>query len=181
MKQKSRFTVKLLSSRQTHASKKLLWTPILKNPNNNFTQPQTLFGEPRKLQPLPKTLSANAIECCSKETNHNMVYCPKCGTKNEDTATTCTNCGANLQTGTYQSRRWERRRAEQECFGLPHGGAIVGIAIGLIVLFWGIITLAQQSGLIAQNVEIWPFAIIIFGILVLVGALYSLSRRRPPS
>jgi len=110
-----------------------------------------------------------------------MVYCPKCGTKNEDTAITCTNCGANLQTGTYQSRRWERRRAEQECFGLPHGGAIVGIAIGLIVLFWGIITLAQQSGLIAQNVEIWPFAIIIFGILVLVGALYSLSRRRPPS
>jgi len=109
-----------------------------------------------------------------------MVYCTKCGTKNEDTAAVCTNCGASLQTGTYTSRKYERRRAEQECFGLPHGGAIVGIAIGVLIVFWGLTTLAQQSGWISQTVEVWPFALIILGILVIAGAIYGLSRRPPP-
>lgn len=111
--------------------------------------------------------------------NKNMVYCTKCGTKNEDTAVVCTNCGASLQTGTYVSRRYERRRAEQECFGLPHGGAIVGIAIGAIILIWGFSILAQQSGWIREQIEIWPFALIILGILIIAGAIYGLSRRRP--
>lgn len=106
-----------------------------------------------------------------------MVYCTKCGTKNEDTAVVCTNCGASLQTGTYVSRRYERRRAEQECFGLPHGGAIVGIFIGAIIILWGFITLAQQSGWIGQAVEIWPFALVILGILILAGAIYGISRK----
>jgi len=109
-----------------------------------------------------------------------MVYCTKCGTKNEDTAVVCVNCGASLETGTYVSRRYERRRAEEECFGLPHGGAIVGIAIGVIILLWGFIWLAQQSGLITRTVEVWPFAVIIFGILIVIGAIYGLSRRPPP-
>lgn len=106
-----------------------------------------------------------------------MVYCTKCGTKNEDTALVCVNCGATLQTGTTVSRRHERRRMEEECFGLPHGGAIVGIAIGVIILLWGIFTLAQQAGLITQAVDIWPLALIIFGILIVAGALYGLSRK----
>jgi hypothetical protein len=66
---------------------------------------------------------------------------------------------------------------EEECFGLPHGGAIVGIAIGVIILLWGIFTLAQQAGLITQAVDIWPLALIIFGILIVAGALYGLSRK----
>jgi len=106
-----------------------------------------------------------------------MVYCTKCGTKNEETAVVCVNCGASLQTGTTVSRRYERKRAEQECFGLPHGGAIVGIAIGIIIVFWGFIMFAQQTGLVTKQVELWPFVLIIFGILILVGAIYGLSRR----
>jgi uncharacterized membrane protein YvbJ len=108
-----------------------------------------------------------------------MVYCTKCGTKNEDTALVCVSCGASLQTGTYVSRRYERRRMEQECFGLPHGGAIVGIAIGVIILLWGLVWLGQQTGTIARTVEIWPIAAIIFGILIVIGAIYGLSRRPP--
>ena len=75
-----------------------------------------------------------------------MVYCPKCGTLNDDTAEFCVKCGASLRTGTYESRRYERRRAENECFGLPHGGAIVGLVIGIIVVLWGVFALAQQAG-----------------------------------
>jgi uncharacterized membrane protein YvbJ len=109
-----------------------------------------------------------------------MVYCPKCGTKNEDTAEFCVKCGANLQTGTPTSRRYERRRAEAECFGLPHGGAIVGVAIGLIVLLWGIFMLAQQTGLINQTLtfNFWYIIIIVIGILLIAGAVYRMTRQR---
>lgn len=107
-----------------------------------------------------------------------MVYCPKCGTKNEDTAEFCVSCGATLQTGTVASRRHERRKAEQECFGLPHGGAIVGIVVGAIILLWGGTMLAQQAGWIEQTPDFWYIIIIIIGILIVAGAIYKITRPR---
>jgi len=109
-----------------------------------------------------------------------MVYCTKCGTKNEDTALVCVNCGASLQTGTSVTRRYERRRVENECFGLPHGGAIAGIVIGAIILLWGAFTLAQEAGWITRAPEIWPFVIIIIGVLIILGALYRMGRAPSP-
>ena len=107
-----------------------------------------------------------------------MVYCPKCGTQNEDAADFCVKCGASLQTGTVASRRHERRKAEQECFGLPHGGAIAGIVIGAIILIWGISMLLQQTGLIAETISFWYIIIIVFGILIVAGAIYKITRSR---
>jgi len=120
-----------------------------------------------------------------------MVYCTKCGTKNPDDAQVCLQCGASLYAvgeGEQQKRvegecfgtrrRGEPyRRVEQECFGLPRGGAIVGTAIGLIILLAGLIWLLQQTKVISPDVEVWPFAIIIFGILIVAGALYGMRRR----
>jgi len=106
-----------------------------------------------------------------------MVYCTKCGAKNEDTAVVCVKCGANLQTGTVESRRYERKRAESECFGLPHGGAIAGIVIGVVILLWGFLQLAQQQGLITQTPEFWWLVIIIVGILMIAGGIYRTTRR----
>jgi hypothetical protein len=106
-----------------------------------------------------------------------MVYCSHCGTKNEDTALVCSNCGASLTTGTPASRRYERRRAENECFGLPHGGAIAGIVFGVIILLWGFFSLAKEVGWITGELQIGPIVIIIFGLLILLGALYRISRR----
>lgn len=105
-----------------------------------------------------------------------MVACPKCGTKNEEDAKYCAQCGANLETGAYPSRRYKRKR-EEECFGIPRGGTIVGLAIGVIIVLWGFIWLLQQVNVLPKTLEIGPFAAIIFGILILVGALYGLSRR----
>jgi len=105
-----------------------------------------------------------------------MVVCPKCGTKNEEDAKYCAQCGANLETGVYPSRRYKRKR-EEECFGIPRGGTIVGLAIGVIIILWGFIWLLQQVNVLPKTLEIGPFAAIIFGILILVGALYGLSRR----
>jgi hypothetical protein len=110
-----------------------------------------------------------------------MVYCPKCGTLNDDTAEFCVKCGASLRTGTYESRRYERRRTENECFGLPHGGAIVGLAIGIIIVLWGVLTLAQQAGLIASSLSpnLWIIVVIVIGVLLIAGGIYRMNRIRP--
>jgi len=97
-----------------------------------------------------------------------MVYCTKCGTKNEEDAAVCVKCGASLVA--YPPwRRARRPRPEEECFGLPHGGAIAGLVIGIIIILAGLSSLL--------HIEVWPFIIIIFGILIVLGALYRYSRR----
>jgi hypothetical protein len=101
-----------------------------------------------------------------------MVYCTKCGTKNEDDATVCVKCKQPL-VSSQPIKRYERRRREDECFGLPHGGAIVGLIIGGIIILWGVSALTD----IPFEDYFWPLIIIIFGILIVAGALYKYSRR----
>jgi len=103
-----------------------------------------------------------------------MVYCTKCGTSNPDNAEACSNCGAKLYS-TGESPHY--RRMENECIGLPHGGAIVGLAIGLIIVFAGIIWLLQQAGVISPSYNAWPLAAIVFGVLIIVAAIYAFRRR----
>jgi len=98
------------------------------------------------------------------------VYCQKCGTKNEDNADYCLKCGANLQTGTPVSQRHERKKAEQDCFGLPNGGAIAGIVFGIMILLLGL-TLWLDI-----DFPFWYIILIIFGILIVAGALYKITR-----
>ena len=114
-----------------------------------------------------------------------MVYCTKCGTKNEEDVKYCTKCGANL--GASREKKLERRaeewgeqfgkRAEEECFGLPHGGAIVGLIIGIIIIVVGLSSLAGID--IGESIGRygWPLIIIVFGILLVAGTLYKYSRR----
>ncbi|MGD8506444.1 MAG: zinc ribbon domain-containing protein [Candidatus Bathyarchaeota archaeon] len=121
-----------------------------------------------------------------------LAYCVKCGTKNEEDAKYCSKCGAPIEVSREKSfeRRAEEwgeefgRRAEEwgkqfekefkdECFGLPHGGALVGIIFGIIILILGFAWLA--------NINIWgylgPIAVIIVGILIIAGVTYGLTRR----
>ena len=115
-----------------------------------------------------------------------MVYCAKCGTKNGGDAKSCKKCGEKL----YPSRPREetkpkgdscfgpskrRERHEQECFRVPRLGAIFGITIGLLIILFGVgLILSRNYG---TAVEIWPLAVVIFGIMV-VAAVLSASRRR---
>jgi uncharacterized membrane protein YvbJ len=99
-----------------------------------------------------------------------MVYCTKCGTKNEDDAVVCVNCKEPL--GSNQTVRRERRRKENECFGLPHSGSIAGLVIGLIIILWGV------TAVLGIEFELWAFIVIIFGTLMVAGALYTISRKR---
>jgi uncharacterized membrane protein YvbJ len=109
-----------------------------------------------------------------------MVYCSKCGTQNPDNATVCSNCGAPLYTVGQKypgSEREHYRRVEGECFGLPNGGMIASLVFGVIIILVGLGLFLQTT--YGINVNIWPLILVIFGVLMLVGALYG--RRRQSS
>jgi uncharacterized membrane protein YvbJ len=113
-----------------------------------------------------------------------MVYCSKCGTQNSDTNNVCSNCGSPLYTVGQRypgSDREHYRRMENECFGLPNGGMIVGIVIGVIVILVGLSLFLQTTTNI--RIDLWPFILIIFGVLLLTGAIYRQRRysQRPPN
>jgi len=111
-----------------------------------------------------------------------MVYCTKCGTKNADDAAICVNCGASLGLTRREYPSGSpcfgprERRAQDECFGLPYGGAIVSVIIGIFLVIVGLAIYYK----IDIGSLIGPFVIIIIGILVIVGTLYGYrySRRR---
>jgi hypothetical protein len=69
----------------------------------------------------------------------NMVYCSKCGTKNEDDAEFCKKCGDSL---TVIKKRSDER-CEEECAGGKHGTpifwGILIILIGLLIIFEGVL------------------------------------------
>lgn len=119
-----------------------------------------------------------------------MVYCTECGTKNEDSRKSCSKCGANLEGSPEKSferraedwgeqfgRRAEKwgedfgKRTEEQCFGLPHGGAIIGLIIGTIIILLGVFWIA---GIVWE--QFWPLVIVIFGVLIIAGAVYKLIR-----
>jgi hypothetical protein len=123
-----------------------------------------------------------------------VVYCIKCGAENNDDSHYCSKCGAafapkNLETrvedfgqraeewGEEIGRRAESwgkhtgKRMEKECFGLPHGGTIIGIIFGLFIIIVGL-------GMIYDwNLNIGAYVIIIIGVLIAVSAVYNLARR----
>lgn len=110
-----------------------------------------------------------------------MVYCSKCGAKNEDDAEVCVSCGASLYAPKRVAKRRgnecfgpkEEKRFEEECFGLPYGGAMAGIIFGIIILVFGFAWLT--------GIEVWqyigPVMVILIGMLIIAGVAYGLSRR----
>lgn len=107
-----------------------------------------------------------------------MVTCPKCGAKNPDEARFCVSCGGALFSMEGERKRGgtcfgqPEKRVEDECFGLPHGGAIAGLIIGIIIILFGLVNI------FGWRVDIGAYIPIIIGILIVAGAIYGLSRRR---
>jgi ribosomal protein L40E len=97
-----------------------------------------------------------------------MVHCVKCGTENPKDAEFCNKCGSGL----YSDKPTHHKRKEDECFGLPQGGAIFALFIGAIIILWGI------SEAFKIEIPVWGFIIILFGVIVIAGSLYRLTRRQ---
>ena len=99
-----------------------------------------------------------------------MIYCQKCGAKNEDAAELCTQCGQPL----YAVGAHRSRREDEMCFGGrgPWGSVIGGIVIILI----GFAFLIQHMYGIAWG-EMWPIFLVIIGLAIIIGAVVSYPRR----
>ena len=133
-----------------------------------------------------------------------MVYCTNCGTKNEEAAVYCVKCGATLfskeETWDKRMEKWGAdfgkrakkwgeefgkrakewgedfgKQTDRGCFGLPYGGVIFGLLIGVIVILVGVTTLLTE---VDVTRFLWPLVLVVFGLLIATGALYSLTRRR---
>jgi hypothetical protein len=65
------------------------------------------------------------------------------------------------------------KRVEDECFGLPRGGAIFGLFIGIVIILWG---LTQIPGLLPEDFNFGWLVIIAFGLLIIAGAIYKLVK-----
>ncbi len=72
------------------------------------------------------------------------------------------------------SEREHYRRVEGECFGIPNGGMVLAIVIGAIIILLGLSIFINS--IYGINIDIWPFILVIFGILLIVGAWFR--RRR---
>jgi len=109
-----------------------------------------------------------------------LVYCTKCGFKNEDDAETCAKCGAPLQIPRRERRTrsddecfgFRERDWEGECFGLRHGGSVLGLIFGLMIVVVGIGVILGRSFWDL----FWSFILIVFGLLLVLGVLFG--RRR---
>ncbi len=101
-----------------------------------------------------------------------MVYCTKCGAKNEDTAEICVKCGAPIVLPSAPPPWRVHREAEEACFGIPKPWFLpfIGIAIILAGIFW----LLEQ--IFPRMPNAWPFIVILFGILILLAAIYRPKR-----
>ncbi|MCS7096633.1 MAG: zinc ribbon domain-containing protein [Candidatus Bathyarchaeota archaeon] len=107
-----------------------------------------------------------------------LVYCVKCGAKNPDDAKTCSQCGAPLYTLEYKHGKHKDEcfgDEETECFGIPRGGAVLGLAVGIIIIIAGLSMLLKE--LFGISMPWWPFVIIIFGVIITIGAVYGLARK----
>ena len=56
--------------------------------------------------------------------------------------------------------------------------AIDQLAKGSIILLWGFLLTLKQAGIIDKNVSTWPIALTAFGILLVAGGIYMLTRPR---
>ena len=115
-----------------------------------------------------------------------MVYCPKCGIKNEDDATFCKSCGASLTGSRQEYDRHRDQRCEEECAG-GHGGrgwamfwGVIIVLIGLVILFEVVIKdMAKQYTWLSWVNTVqwnWIFAFVI-AIFIIIFGLRVLSHR----
>jgi uncharacterized membrane protein YvbJ len=115
-----------------------------------------------------------------------MVYCAKCGTKNEDDATFCKSCGASLTGSRPEYDRHRDQRCEEECAGGKSGrgwamfwGVII-ILIGLAILFEVVLkdmakSYPTQLSWVTSVQWNWIFAFVI-AIFIIIFGLRIISR-----
>jgi hypothetical protein len=102
-----------------------------------------------------------------------LVYCIQCGFENKDDAYYCVKCGVSLPlTHTRYNHSshdcFGISKGDDSCLVLRHGGAIIGMIVGVLIIISGISVLLDQS--------IWhlflPLFIIAIGLFLVFEAIF---------
>lgn len=121
-----------------------------------------------------------------------MPYCPKCGIEVSEQMAFCPKCGASLKAerpavaaaappppraekaekAEKKEKREKEEKHEKREFGVI--GPLIG---GLILIFLGLMSFLQVTGVLRSEVA-WASFLIIIGAIIVVGALYA-TRRSP--
>lgn len=128
-----------------------------------------------------------------------MPYCPKCGAKVSDEMAFCPKCGATLKAEkppvaaapapappiAEKAEKAEKRekgektekREKEEKHEKGEFGILAPLIGGLILIFLGLMSYLQITGILRREVA-WASFLIIIGVVIIVGALYA-TRRHP--
>jgi tetrahydromethanopterin S-methyltransferase subunit E len=108
-----------------------------------------------------------------------VVYCVKCGFKNKDDAYYCVKCGSSLPLTKNRNYRSDNEcfgisEWGNFCFGIRHGGAVLGVVFGVLIILAGV------SALLGQSIWhlLWPLFVIAIGLLIVIGAIVGRGWRR---
>jgi uncharacterized membrane protein YvbJ len=99
-----------------------------------------------------------------------MVYCERCGTENDENAEMCKNCGASLIRYHPTYRRRDRDWGEDLCFG-GRSKSTWPLIIGLFIILIGVSNLLEDQYYWARWDNLWPFFIIIIGLIIITNAM----------
>lgn len=101
-----------------------------------------------------------------------MPYCAKCGKELDKDATFCPKCGTAVgaEERVDSEARYVAKKRQEACFGPPgSGGGLWGaISFGVFIMGLGILWFLDWF---------WPGILFLIGLMLVIGALVSYSRR----
>ena len=126
-----------------------------------------------------------------------MSYCPKCGSKVDETMAFCPKCGASLKMGTtwqagptatYPPYRHEKQEKHEEKHGEKHEKASGGygfLIAGIVIVLLGLLAYINATTSFFSSLsgpEASALFLIVIGILIVAAGIYysTRSRRRNP-
>jgi hypothetical protein len=113
-----------------------------------------------------------------------MVYCPKCGNKNEENAKFCNNCGTSLVAAPKDPGKEFEDKCERDCAGTPRSSRIFWAVILLLVGLWVIFEFGLKNiqGLPSwlTDFQFWWIIPVVIGIAIIIAAIRMMTRREHP-
>jgi len=122
-----------------------------------------------------------------------MEYCPKCGSKVDDTMTFCPNCGTQLK-GELQSQapsanpsegqqKAEEKHEHQEKAGKGEHDFVYFLASGLILITIAVFAISELTNPALMSGQYLAIMLVIIGLIIVLSAVYAAfsGRKRLPS
>ena len=115
-----------------------------------------------------------------------MVYCQKCGTKNDDDAEFCKKCATILKGSAKDLKKEQDDKCEEDCavgkqspYAKFFWGALV-ILIGLAILFNDVIentTLGDGLPAFIKNFDFWWIVLLLIAVAFIITGLRIATRK----